>query len=92
MESQAIETIRMQEIQKNTMHTAESLSGALSELSQQTQAELSSINETAIALIDDLRSQKHLAGSLDIWKGWSRSAVFWLLEIVLRVHGVYLSR
>ncbi|KAK7693481.1 hypothetical protein QCA50_003049 [Cerrena zonata] len=87
LQTQVQESLRIQDIQKDTAETAESLAGTLSELSERAQEELNNINETASAMIVDLRAQKLLSvNGLEMWKDWSRSAIFWLLEMVLRIH------
>lgn len=66
------------------MQTAEHLAGALLELSHQTREEMSTINGTASAVVDGLWAQSQSRGNSLSINGWTKAALFWMLEIVLR--------
>ncbi|CAL1709053.1 unnamed protein product [Somion occarium] len=89
LESHAREAQNVYRIQRDAMQTAEHLAGALLELSHQTREEMSTINGTASAVVDGLWAQSQSRGNSLSINGWTKAALFWMLEIVLRVDSKY---
>ncbi|KAJ3559159.1 hypothetical protein NM688_g511 [Phlebia brevispora] len=83
-----------QQTQQDATQSAIKLAELLTRMANNTKTEMSKINETAIAMREDLLSMTSFAGPYSLWLGrssWLQQTAAWLVDLGLRAEPAYLD-